>query len=120
MSRHPALTRFTDWLAGRRRAADSSSSSEPNQKDELRAAMEHLQRAADLGNDDRAMVAGLLNLRELEVSDAMVHRTKMATLDVGEPPGDLVREALASPFTRLPLWRDTPDNIVGVPDTAFP
>ncbi len=84
MSRHPALTRFTDWLAGR--AADRNAPSEPTQKDELRAAMEHLQRAADLGDDDRAMVAGLLNLRELEVSDAMVHRTKMATLDAGEPP----------------------------------
>ncbi len=114
MSRHPALTRFIDWLAGRRRASDRNAPAEPTQKDELRAALEHLQRAADLGDDDRAMVAGLLNLRELEVSDAMVHRTKMATLDAGEPPGDLVREALASPFTRLPLWRDTPDNIVGV------
>ncbi len=60
------------------------------------------------------MVAGLLNLRELEVSDIMVHRTKMATLDAGEPPGEIVREVLASPFTRLPIWRDSPENITGV------
>lgn len=87
---------------------------EPDPREEIRAALEHLQRAASLGNDDRDMVAGLINLRELEVSDAMVHRTKMATLDAGEEPAELVREALASPFTRLPLWRDRPDNIIGV------
>lgn len=87
---------------------------EPDPREDIRAALEQLQRAASLGNDDRDMLAGLINLRELEVSDAMVHRTKMATLDAGEEPAELVREALASPFTRLPLWRDRPDNIIGV------
>lgn len=111
MSRR-ALALLGRWRP--RHAPEPPPPPEPDSREEIRAALAHLQRAASLGNDDRDMVAGLVNLRELEVSDAMVHRTKMATLDAGEPPADLVREALASPFTRLPLWRDTPDNIVGV------
>ena len=51
---------------------------------------------------------------EVTVSDVMVHRTKMRTLDADLPPDELVREVLASPYTRMPLWRGDPDNIIGV------
>lgn len=116
MSRAPALHGLKHWLKGRPPARPPQPQSPPEltPKDELRQALDALQRAAGIVGDDLAMVEGLLNLRELEVSDIMVHRTKMATLDAGAAPADLVRQVLASPHTRLPLWRDTPDNIVGV------
>jgi Mg2+/Co2+ transporter CorB len=44
----------------------------------------------------------------------MVHRTKMVALDADAPLADLVREVVASPYTRVPLWRGTADNIIGV------
>src|SRR5690606_35044337 len=63
---------------------------------------------------ERDRLGGLLDLDELEVSDVMVHRTAMRSLDAGEPPQQLVREVLQSPHTRMPLWRGTSENIVGV------
>ena len=60
------------------------------------------------------MFGGLLELSEVTVSDIMVHRTKMRTLDADLPPDELVREVLASPYTRTPLWRGDPDNIIGM------
>ena len=60
------------------------------------------------------MFGGLLELSEVTVADIMVHRTKMRTLDADLPPDELVREALASPYTRMPLWRGEPDNIIGM------
>ena len=60
------------------------------------------------------MFGGLLELGEIEVSDVMIHRTNMLTINADLPPGELVREVLASPYTRLPLWRGAPDNIIGV------
>jgi Mg2+/Co2+ transporter CorB len=38
----------------------------------------------------------------------------MVMLDADAPAKDLVDAALAAPVTRLPLWRGTPDNIIGV------
>ena len=35
-------------------------------------------------------------------------------LNADTPPADLLSEILQSPHTRLPIWRDDPDNIVGV------
>jgi Mg2+/Co2+ transporter CorB len=51
------------------------------------------------------------------VSDLMVHRTKMRTIDAELPRRELVNEVLASPFSRLPLWRGKPENIVGIVHT---
>jgi len=61
---------------------------------------------------DRA--GGLLELVELEVSDVMVHRTNMRSVNADNPPEAVVREILESPHTRIPLWRGSLDNIVGV------
>jgi Mg2+/Co2+ transporter CorB len=51
---------------------------------------------------------------DLAVSDVMVHRTAMVTINADMPPEELVREVLATEYTRIPLWRDKPENIVGV------
>ncbi len=60
------------------------------------------------------MFGALLDLGEIEVSDVMIHRTNMRTINADLAPRELVREVLASPYTRLPLWRGEPDNIVGI------
>src|SRR5882724_10776461 len=63
---------------------------------------------------DRDMFGGLLDLRELQVSDVMVHRTEMVMINADLPPEELVREVLATEYTRIPLWREKPENIIGV------
>jgi Mg2+/Co2+ transporter CorB len=82
--------------------------------EELRGAVDLLHREGEVKKDDRDMFGGLLDLRELEVSDVMIHRTKMATINADDPPEKIVSEVLASAYTRLPIWRSTPENIVGV------
>jgi Mg2+/Co2+ transporter CorB len=56
----------------------------------------------------------LADLQELEVSDVMVHRTNMRSFNADSPPEALVREILQSPHTRMPLWKGSTENIVGV------
>jgi Mg2+/Co2+ transporter CorB len=82
--------------------------------EELMGAVELLHREGGVARDERDMFGGLLELSELEVSDVMVHRTNMRAIDADLPPPDLVHEVLASPYTRMPLWRGDPDNIIGV------
>jgi CBS domain containing-hemolysin-like protein len=51
---------------------------------------------------------------DLEVRDVMVHRTEMVTLNADNPADEIVSQVLAAQFTRLPLWREAPENIVGI------
>lgn len=63
---------------------------------------------------DRQWLGERFELDELEVSDVMVHRTNMRSLNADNAPEAIVREILQSPNTRIPLWRGSLDNIVGV------
>lgn len=63
---------------------------------------------------DREKLLGMLDLDALEVSDIMIHRTTMRGLDADDPPEEIVKAVLESPYTRMPLWAGSVDNIVGV------
>jgi CBS domain containing-hemolysin-like protein len=59
-------------------------------------------------------IQNVFRFGELDVSDIMVHRTAMRTVNAGEPPEKIIDDVLASPFTRVPIWENEPENIVGV------
>jgi len=82
--------------------------------EELRGAVDLLHREGGVEKHDRDMFGGVLDLRELEVSDVMVHRTKMITVCADDSAEDIVNAVIASPVTRLPMWRDKQENIVGI------
>ncbi|HUO55240.1 MAG TPA: HlyC/CorC family transporter [Rhodoblastus sp.] len=83
-------------------------------EEELKSAVDLMHKEGGVARADRDMFGGLLDLKELTVSDVMVHRTKMAALDADAPIDAIVREMVASPYTRVPLWRESADNIIGV------
>jgi magnesium and cobalt exporter, CNNM family len=82
--------------------------------EELRGTVDLFHREGGVEKSYRDMFGGILDLRDLVVSDVMIHRTNMITLDADEKPQDLVNAVIASPVTRLPLWRGNPQNVVGV------
>lgn len=82
--------------------------------EEIRGQVALLHREGGVEKAERDMLGGLLDLNELTVSEVMVHRTKMRTINADLPSEEIVREVLASPYTRMPLWREKHENIVGV------
>src|SRR5215475_12082117 len=64
--------------------------------------------------EDQQVLSAREDLRELAVSDVMIHRTNMITLNADDSPEDIVNAVIASPVTRLPLWRGNPENIIGI------
>ncbi len=65
-------------------------------------------------NRDLRMVGGVLDLRDLEVGEVMLHRKAMYMVDADQPPTVLVDQILHAPHTRIPLWRGDSENIIGV------
>jgi Mg2+/Co2+ transporter CorB len=82
--------------------------------EEIRGQVDLLHSEGGMEKLDREMLGGVLDLRDLTVSDVMVHRTEMMTVNVDEPADEVVRAVLSAEYTRIPLWRDTPENIVGI------
>lgn len=82
--------------------------------EEIRGAVDLAHREGSVVKADRDRLGGVLDLGELEVSDVMVHRTSMRMLNADETPEVNVRAVLESPYTRMPIWRGSTDNIIGI------
>ncbi|MEM9682923.1 MAG: HlyC/CorC family transporter [Pseudomonadota bacterium] len=63
---------------------------------------------------ERQMLRSILDLDDVDVYDVMTHRRNVEMLDVGDEKRSLVDQVLRSPFTRLPLYDEDQDNIIGV------
>ena len=64
--------------------------------------------------EDRDRLLGALDLSDRTVEEIMTHRSKIAMIDADAPPDRVLSEVLASPHTRLPLYRGERENIVGI------
>ena len=82
--------------------------------EELRGAIELHRGRGAMARHERAMLHSILDLADVDVEMVMQHRREIFMIDASLPTSQVVEEALVSPFTRIPLWRDTPDNIIGV------
>jgi Mg2+/Co2+ transporter CorB len=82
--------------------------------EEIRGTIDLQAKEGSVAKGDANMLGGVLDLRDLEVADIMVHRTKMETINADDPPSKILDEILKSQYTRAPVWKDEPENIVGV------
>lgn len=93
----------------------------PAPEDELKATIEELRGAIEMHRggsaavqQERAMLRSILELADVDVDMVMTHRKDVASVDSSQPVASNVEQMLASPYTRIPLWRDRPDNIIGI------
>ncbi len=82
--------------------------------EELRGTVDVLHRDGSVVKDDRDRMGGVLDLHALELSDVMIHRTSMESVNADEKPEKLVKQILGSSYTRLPVWEGSADNIIGI------
>ncbi|WP_170569750.1 HlyC/CorC family transporter [Ruegeria atlantica] len=64
--------------------------------------------------EDRDRILGALDLGERAVEEIMLHRSNIEMIDAEDAPEAILQQCLESPHTRLPVFRDEPENIVGV------
>jgi Mg2+/Co2+ transporter CorB len=64
--------------------------------------------------EDRDRLLGALDLGDRFVEEIMLHRSGIEMVDVASDPATILDQVLASRHTRLPVYRDEPENIIGV------
>jgi Mg2+/Co2+ transporter CorB len=64
--------------------------------------------------DDRDRLLGALDLKDREVEEIMLHRSNIEIINGDDTPEKIVSQSLASNYTRLPVYKDEPENIIGV------
>jgi Mg2+/Co2+ transporter CorB len=82
--------------------------------EEIRGTVDLHHREGGVEREHRDMIGGILDLHELTIDDVMIHRKNMTTADADQPPRRLLEEVMKSGHSRVPLWRDQPENIIGI------
>jgi Mg2+/Co2+ transporter CorB len=82
--------------------------------EQLRGSIELSHKEGAVAKHEVHMLGGILDLGMLQVQDIMVHRTKMETINAADPPQTIIEDVVRSQYTRIPIWKDEPENIVGV------
>ncbi|MEM9197572.1 MAG: HlyC/CorC family transporter, partial [Pseudomonadota bacterium] len=75
-------------------------------------ALHHSEGAVEKADRDRLL--GALDLADRTVEEVMSHRRHIFMIDADSPPDEILTDCLNAPYTRIPVWREDPDNIVGV------
>lgn len=74
--------------------------------------LHHSEEGLDAKNRHR--LVGALDLKDMTVEEVMIHRKNIVMIDADQPAQTIIREALASPHTRIPLYKGDQEEIVGV------
>ncbi|MBV9571114.1 MAG: HlyC/CorC family transporter [Alphaproteobacteria bacterium] len=82
--------------------------------EEIRGTVEVHHREGAVEREHRDMLSGVLDLRELKVADVMIHRKNVLAIDANQEPQELFEDLLEARHARVPVWRDSPENIVGI------
>jgi Mg2+/Co2+ transporter CorB len=83
-------------------------------REEIRGAIDLHHSEGAVERDARDRLLGALELDDREVSQVMIHRRNIFMIDAELPAEEILDRCLRSPFTRIPLYREDPENIVGV------
>ena len=81
---------------------------------ELRGAIELHDGEDEIVRHERAMLHSVLDLDDVQVAEIMTHRKDVTTIDADIPAAELVKQVVESPFSRILLWRNDSDNMIGV------
>lgn len=75
-------------------------------------ALHHFEGGVETADRDRLL--GALDLSQRTVDEVMTHRRDVEMTNIDRAPTEIIAATLASEFTRMPLWRGSPENIIGI------
>lgn len=82
--------------------------------DEVRGLIEHHHQEGNVFKADRDMLGSIFDIRDMRVDEIMIHRSDIQTINIDSTINEIIDQAIKTPHTRIPLWQNNKDNIVGV------
>jgi len=82
--------------------------------EELQSIIETAEDESVLDGDRSELLLSALDFADVSVSEVMTARVDMVALDIDDPLEELLEQAAQAPYSRLPVYQDDTDNIIGV------
>lgn len=85
--------------------------------EEIRGAIDLHHKEGSMDQSDKYMLDGVFYLGETKVSSVMTHRKNMQTININQDMKTISEQIKIMTHTRIPVWQDNPDNIIGILNT---
>lgn len=82
--------------------------------EEIRDAVDLKAKEGSIFKYDKDLLDGVLDLSDTEISEIMVHRKDIESININLPIAEIVKRATAGNYTRMPLWSGDKENIVAI------
>jgi CBS domain containing-hemolysin-like protein len=81
---------------------------------ELKLLLERSTVEGELEQEEQEMLYKVFDFADKEAADVMVPRPEVAVVSADMPPEECLQKVLETPYTRFPVYRETPEHIIGV------
>jgi CBS domain containing-hemolysin-like protein len=105
----PFLNKFLSFL-GINRSADTAE----DLGNEIQELIEDGEDQGIISSQEGMMISSIIDFGETLVSEIMTPRTAMICAPSNAPGADLVSLIIENGFTRIPIYADSPDQIIGI------
>ena len=112
-----AMNGTANWLVRRLGYTPSNEDNEVHSIQELRLIIEDTEEAGGLDPDMADFVLNVFALSDKKVRDAMIPWDKVAALELHNTPEKVMEAVREGAHTRMPVYENEPDNIVGIVNT---
>ena len=85
---------------------------------ELRSVVKDAENLEGTEASQRDMLVNVIDIQALSVEDIMVPKKDILALNVDDPEDEILSRLRRTQFTKMPLYKDIADNIVGIVSTA--
>jgi Mg2+/Co2+ transporter CorB len=83
-------------------------------EDEIRGAIAMHHQEGRVVKQDKDMLGSILDLRNTHINEVMVHRMDLYSINIDDPANEILDKLIASTHSRVPVWQDNTDNIIGI------
>lgn len=82
--------------------------------DTIKSTIDIHHQEGEVMSEYKYMLGGVIDLETMDVEEIMVHRNELFSINLDQPIKSILKLIGESPYSRIPLWRENPDNIIGV------
>ena len=82
--------------------------------DDIKGAVDLHLKDGGMAKRARDQIYGVLEIGELTIEEVMIHRKNLNLINANDTPEQILKDVLASGHSRLPVYSDDPDNVIGL------
>lgn len=82
--------------------------------DELITMVDEAEHEGGINSQESELIKSAIEFNDLEVKDILIPRVDVVSIDIGSTEEEVAQVFLETHFSRLPVYRDTVDNVVGI------